>query len=238
MKVHLMLTCLADAFAGRVGIATTEILERLGCQVLFSPAQTCCGQPLFNTGAWDKARELNESYWRAIVGDADPAIPMVSPSASCAAMMRHGAKMIGGPACPARVYELAEFLVQRLKMTDWPGPGFPDGRRIVFHPACHTRMLGTTGLQEQILDLIPGLDWTQARDAEQCCGFGGAFSIELPAISAEIGHEKLRTVGETGRPEFVTGDLGCLLHLQGLAAKSGSDMRFTHFVELLREALG
>lgn len=237
MKVHLMLTCLADAFAGPVGIATTELLERLGCEVLFSPRQTCCGQPLFNTGDWPRAKAMNAAYLRSIVGDEDPSIPIVCSSASCAAMMRHGSPAMGLPEAQTKVFELAEFLLDELHLQSWPGQGFAAERSITFHASCHTRILGSVGKQEQILDMIPGLTWHPPLEPEQCCGFGGAFSVELPDLSADIGREKLRNLAQTPKSEVVTGDLGCLLHLQGLSKRDNLDLRFTHFAELLREAL-
>lgn len=224
MRVQLMLTCLCDAFYGEVGIATTRVLEAWGYEVEFPEEQTCCGQPALNAGDWSSARSMAEHTRGVFDG------PIVTPSASCAATMRHGYELLG--LAPAPVYELAEFLAGR------PMPRLgPVRRRVAFHRSCHGRMIGLGDTQERVLASIPGIEIVRIAQADQCCGFGGAFSATHGHIADGIGDEKLRCLLEAGVEEVLSGDMGCLMHLAGLASRRGLTMRFRHYAEILAEAL-
>lgn len=230
MKVQLMITCLGDALCGEVGIATVQVLEAAGCTVVFPEAQTCCGQPPFNAGHRPEAQALSAHLRR--VFDADLAI--VTPSASCAAMLRHGYKELDRePDLPC--YELTEFLstltpnraVGRLKQP----------RRVAVHTACHGRMLGLGDTAERVVGAIEGVELVPIGEPEQCCGFGGVFAGTHPQVSAGIADAKLDQF-ESARPdEIVSTDAGCLLHLRGRAAFVGRPIRIRHIAELLAEAL-
>lgn len=137
---------------------------------------------------------------------------------------------------PEHVYELAEFLVDKLLMTRWEGRS-REPRRIGFHRACHGRALGLKGEQEMLLASIPGLELVPFAQPEQCCGFGGAFSATHGAISAGIGDEKLRNIVDAGITELVSGDMGCLMHLGGLAKKEGMPLKIRHYAEVLAETI-
>jgi L-lactate dehydrogenase complex protein LldE len=239
MRLSLLLTCLCDAFYGEVGIATVRVLERAGCEVVFDERQSCCGQPPFNAGDWESARRIAR-HARDVFAEAG--LPIVAPSSSCAAMLREGYPMLfpGEPA--PEVYELAEFLVHRLGVAEWPPnrelrPSKPSAvRKLAFHRACHGRALGLQGEAERLLASLPGVELVPIGQAEQCCGFGGAFSVDHPAVSAGIGLEKLHHFSETGAEEVVGGDMGCLMHLEALIRRHKIPLRTRHYAQLLDES--
>lgn len=234
VRVRLMLTCLCDAFAGEVGIAAVRVLEAAGCTVEFPEAQTCCGQPPFNSGDWNSARPIAKRALEVFAGVA----PVVAPSSSCAAMVREGYAMLV-PGCERPpTFELVEFLVRALGLTVWPpatGPAV--NRRIAFHRSCHGRGLHLGEMGERFLETIPGLRLEPFEQGEQCCGFGGAFAATHGPISAGIGMEKLKHLLESGADTVVGGDMGCLLHLRGLIERNGLALETRHVAQILAEAL-
>jgi L-lactate dehydrogenase complex protein LldE len=235
MTVRLMLTCLCDAFYGDVGIASVRVLEECGCTVRFDSAQTCCGQPAFNAGDWSAARPVLRRTASVVGLDHEEGDPVVVPSASCAAMLRHGAKLLETSVAP-RVYELCEFVVGVAGRKGWGGSVRP--RRVGYHRACHGRMIGLGEEQLALLASVVGVELVEFASPEQCCGFGGAFSVTHGKVSEGIGLEKLRQLELAGVEQVVTGDMGCLMHLQGLARRNGKDLRFAHVSQILAEALG
>ncbi len=232
MRVSLMLTCLCDAFYGEVGIATTRVLEHAGCQVEFPESQTCCGQPPFNAGDWPSAKSVAGRCLAAFAGQC----PVVTPSASCAAMLRDGYPMLG--LNPPKVFELSELLLDELRIDRWPLNGSSQASKgaAAFHRACHGRALGLGDRQERLLKLA-GWELVALAQEEQCCGFGGAFSATHGALSSGIGVEKLRHVVESGAELLASGDMGCLMHLQGLIERHNFSLRTAHYCELLAEAI-
>ncbi len=237
-KVQLMLTCLCDAFFDQVGRATVEVLERLGCEVGFPEGQTCCAQPAFNSGDWDAARSVARHTLRVFAGDT----PVVVPSGSCARMVSHGALMLfereqdsdQASGLARRSFELAEFIVDRLGITRWPGKL---ERRVAFHRSCHSRGTSYGSSALTLLRSIEGLSLVEFDEAEQCCGFGGTFSVTFPAISQAIGSLKLDRVLASEPELLVSSDMGCLLHVAGLAEKQGRAVPTQHLAELLRDSL-
>ncbi len=248
-----MLTCLCDAFYGEAGIATVKVLEHCGVEVIFSKDQTCCGQPAFNSGDREAARSLSNRVWEIF----DPKIPIVVPSASCAAMLRHGSELMHSAECgvrsadkpqqfPAissnsqhRVYELSEFLLDVLQVNEWPqsGAAIEGKRTIIFHQSCHGRMIALGDKQRRLLQLIPGLEILEPEFPEQCCGFGGMFSVKQPHLSESIGLQKLSSFRDQGNYDIVSGDMGCLMHLQTLAAAQNEGLRVKHYAQILAEAI-
>lgn len=235
MRVQLLLTCLCDAFFGEVGIASVKVLEHAGCVVEFPENQTCCGQPPFNAGDWEAARQMAAHTSR--VFDFEHSY-VVAPSSSCAATVRHGYGMMAGKG-HERCFELCEFLVNVLGVTKWPLEGNRVGtrRRVALHRACHGRVLGLGNVQERLLSSIPGMHLIPFEQAEQCCGFGGAFSATHGTISSAIGLEKLQNIVSSGAEMIVSGDMGCLVHLKGLVERHEIPLRTAHIAEVLAEAI-
>lgn len=238
-----MLTCLCDAFYGEVGIAAVKVLEHAGCQVEFVEAQTCCGQPPFNSGAWEPSRAIAR-HAASVLGidletGATTGPPIVTPSASCAAMIREGYPMLFEGIAHPKVFELGEFLVNELGIDRWPISGVSalEPRVFAFHRACHGRGIGLGDVQERLLRTIPGIEMISFAQADQCCGFGGAFAATHASVSAGIGLEKLRNIRASGATEVVSGDMGCLMHLRGLIAREGLMLRTVHYAEILAEAI-
>jgi L-lactate dehydrogenase complex protein LldE len=226
MRVRLMLTCLCDAFYGEVGIATVKVLEHAGCEVVFDDRQTCCGQPPFNAGDWESARKMASHARRVFEGDE----PIVAPSASCAAMTREGYHLLGMPDGSV-TKELCEFLLGDLRIQEWPSLKEP--KNIGFHRSCHGRMIGLGSVQEQMLGLVGNLRLVPFGEPDQCCGFGGAFSVNYGETSRQIGLTKLNQLVKAGVTEVVSGDMGCLMHLDTLAQKEGIPIKATHLAEVL-----
>lgn len=235
MRVQFMLTCLCDAFYGEVGIAAVKVLRAVGCDVVFPETQTCCGQPPFNAGDWTASRRVAE-HCRSVF---DATLPIVTPSGSCASMMREGYPMLWPDAPHTECYEVGEFIVNRLRINSLPPATTPNPtpRKVAFHRACHGRALGLTDEQERLVASMPNVEVVPFAQAEQCCGFGGAFAATHGKLSSGIGDEKLRNVIDSGAEILVSGDMGCLMHLNGLIRKEKLPLRTMHYLQLLAESL-
>jgi L-lactate dehydrogenase complex protein LldE len=237
-RVQLMATCLCDAFHDDVAAATVEVLEHLGCEVSFPEGQTCCGQPAFNGGDWPASRKVV----RHTVGAFASVDPVVVPSGSCAAMLFHGAllefeheaDLAGVEELGRRTWELGDFIVNGLGVRSWPGR-FDSA--VALHRSCHTRGTGSSDAVALLVRSIAGVRLVEFGEGEQCCGFGGTFSVGFPHISGAMGDLKLDHVRAAGPDVLVSGDMGCLMHLSGLAAKEGKPVRTMHFAQVLREAI-
>jgi L-lactate dehydrogenase complex protein LldE len=237
-RVQLMATCLCDASHADVAAATVEVLEHLGCEVAFPEGQTCCGQPAFNGGDWDSSRRVVRHTVRTFSGDD----PVVVPSGSCAAMLFHGAALefehepdLGAvQGLGRRTWELGDYIVNGLGVRSWPGRL---DAAIALHRSCHTRGTGSSEAVALLLASIDGVRLVEIGEAEQCCGFGGTFSVGFPHISAAMGDLKLDHVRAVRPDLLVSGDTGCLMHLSGLAAREGIKLRTMHFAQVLRDAL-
>jgi L-lactate dehydrogenase complex protein LldE len=237
-RVQLMATCLCDAFHDDVAAATVQVLEFLGCEVDFPEGQTCCGQPAFNSGDWPASRRVVRHAVRTFAGGN----PVVVPSGSCAAMLFHGAVLefehepdrAGVEALGRRTWELADFIVHGLGIRSWPGKF--EGS-VALHRSCHTRGTASAAAAAGLLRSIAGLRLAEFGEGEQCCGFGGTFSVGFPAISSAMGGLKLEQVRAAGPDVLVSVDMSCLMHLGGLAEKQGAPLRMLHLAQLLRDTL-
>lgn len=237
-RVQLMATCLCDAFYDDVAAATVEVLEHLGCEVVFPEGQTCCGQPAFNGGDWAASRKVVRHTVKTFAGEE----PVVVPSGSCAAMMFHGAvlefeKESDLPEVEAlgrRTWELADFIVNGLGVASWSGRY---EATIAFHRSCHTRGTATGTAALQLLKSIPGLKVAEFGEPEQCCGFGGTFSVTFPNISAAMGELKLEHLRAAQPDLLVSADMSCMMHIGGLAQKEGKPVKTQHIAQVLRDAL-
>jgi len=237
-KVQLMATCLCDAFYDDAAVATVQVLEHLGLTVEFPEAQSCCGQPAFNSGDWASARRVARHMVKTFRGE----LPVIVPSSSCAAMVFHGSLLAfeKEPDLPEieqmarRTWELADFIVSGLGVTTWPGRF---DASIAFHRSCHTRGSNSASAAATLMGSIPGVKLLEFGEAEQCCGFGGTFSVTFPHISESMGRLKLQHL-RASSPDIVVGvDTSCLMHLGGLAEKEGKQVRAMHVAQVLRDAL-
>jgi len=237
-RVQLMATCLCDAFHDDAAAATVEVLEHLGCEVAFPEGQTCCGQPAFNAGDWEASRRVV----RHTVRTFSAAAPVVVPSGSCAAMLFHGAALefekegdLGEvEELGRRTWELADFIVNGLGVRSWPGRLEAS---VALHRSCHTRGTPSGDAAALLLGSIAGVRLVEFGEGEQCCGFGGTFSVGFPNISAAMGNLKLDHVLAAKPDVLVSGDTGCLMQLSGLAAREGKPLRAMHLAQVLRDAL-
>jgi L-lactate dehydrogenase complex protein LldE len=238
VRVALQITCLNDALFPDTGKAVVTLLRRLGVDVEFPEQQTCCGQPMVNTGYLDEAVPAVRTFVDAFEGyDA-----IVTPSGSCAGSARHQQRIVAKRAGDARleervrrlepkVFELTEFLVDVLGVTD-VGASFP--HRVTYHPTCHSlRALGVGDRPRRLLEAVHGLTLVDLPDAEQCCGFGGTFAVKNADTSIAMGADKVRHVRETGAEVLVAGDNSCLMHLGGLLTRQRGGVRTMHLAEVL-----
>lgn len=236
--VQLMITCLCDAFFDEAAKASVEVLEHLGVKVAFPVDQTCCGQPAFNSGDWEAARKVLRHMFSVF----DESSLIVVPSGSCASMVFHGAQMAfeGRPEgararqLARQTWELADFIVNGLGVSAWPG--HYDGP-VALHHSCHCRGTRSIEAATALLASIEGLELADYGEREQCCGFGGAFSVGFPETSRKVGTLKIRHLLEN-RPKYLASvDAGCLLHLGGLLDRDGHPLERRHLAEILRDAL-
>lgn len=237
-RVQFMATCLCDSFFPEAAEAAVEVLEHAGCTVEFPEGQTCCGQPAFNGGDWASSRKVVRHTVEVFKGD----LPVIVPSGSCAAMGFHGAPLefekepdlgtvnqLGG-----RTWELFDFLVHGLGLTSWPGRY---EARLAIHHSCHTRGTGTGDALERLLGSIDGVELVEVSERDQCCGFGGTFSVTFPHISKSMGQIKIERLLANAPDAVVSADMSCLMHQRGLAERAGQAMRVMHAAEVLAAAL-
>jgi len=235
--VQLFVTCLIDSFFPNIGTAIVHVLNRAGVSVEFPTAQTCCGQPAFNAGMRSQARPLAEhtlKVFEKTTGD------IIIPSGSCAAMLRYGylelfkedplwlarARTVAG-----RVHEFTEYLVDVRGISDlgsrWTG-------KLTYHPSCHLlRLLGVDRQPRLLLSCVRDAEIIELPEREDCCGFGGVFSMEHPELSAEFLKRKITNLEKTASPTLVVCDTGCLMHIQGGLHRVKKTQRVVHIAEVL-----
>ena len=238
MRVGLFITCFNDTLFPETGRATVEVLERLGHEVEFPLAQTCCGQMHFNTGYQREAVPLV----RRFVDIFSPYEVVVAPSGSCVGMVRDlypmAADLSGDPDLASRVadlgpkiFELSEFLVKKLGVTD-VGAYYP--HRVTYHPTCHSlRMLGVGEAPLELLRKVRGMELVGLGEAEQCCGFGGTFAVKNAETSAAMLGDKIRRVLDTEAEVCTAGDNSCLMHIGGGLNRLQAGVNTVHLAEIL-----
>jgi len=216
-----------------------KILEKLGHQVEYPEAQTCCGQPAFNSGHWDEARAV-AAHAVEVFSQAEV---IVSPSGSCGAMMRVFYPQLfkdtpqyqAACAVAAKTFEFSEFLVKKLKVTDL-GASFPG--KATFHDGCHgLRELGVREEPRALLRNVKGLELVEMDPPDTCCGFGGTFAVKFPMISSAMGEGKCAAIAETQADYVISLDSSCLMHIQGMLDRQGKKTRGLHLVEVLAHSL-
>jgi len=221
VRVALFVTCFNDTLFPGVGRAVVTVLERLGCTVEFPLEQTCCGQLHCNAGYGHEAAGLLGRFGRVFAGyDA-----VVSPSASCVAHVRERI-----PDAP-HVYELTEFLVDRLGVED-VGASF--AHRVTLHPTCHSlRLLGIGDRPARLLRAVRGIELVQLEGARECCGFGGTFAIKNADTSMAMLSDKVRHVLDTRAEVCTAADTSCLMHIGGALSRGRTGVRVMHLAEIL-----
>ncbi len=238
MRIALFITCFNDTLFPETGRATVEVLERLGVRVDFPLEQTCCGQMHFNTGYQREAIPLVRRFVEVFKGyDA-----IVAPSGSCVSMVRELYPMAAELAHDKRlaadveglapkVFELSEFLVNRLDVTD-VGAYYP--HRVTYHPTCHSlRMLKVGDASLKLLRAVDGIDLVELPEAKECCGFGGTFAVKNADTSIAMLSDKLRHVLDTEAEVCTAGDNSCLMHIGGGLKRQRAGVRAVHLAEIL-----
>jgi L-lactate dehydrogenase complex protein LldE len=222
LRCALFITCFNDTLFPATGQAVVTLLERLGHEVSFPEEQTCCGQMHGNTGYAAHGSALVQRWERVFEGhDA-----VVSPSASCVGFVREHV-----PSSAGRLFELTEFLVDVLGVTD-VGASFP--HRVTLHPTCHSlRMLRVGDRPVQLLSAVRGIDLVELADADECCGFGGTFAIKNADTSMAMLSDKLRRVLDTRAEVCTSADNSCLMHIGGALRRQRAGVRTMHLAEIL-----
>ncbi len=235
-RVGLFVTCLVDVMRPSVGFAAVRLLEAAGCEVVVPAAQTCCGQPAYNSGEKSGARAIALQTIAAFDGYDY----VVAPSGSCAAMLKlHYPRLMAGDdeaerrarAFAERVHELVSFLVDVRGMSTVPG-NFQG--RVTYHDGCSgLRELKIKQQPRRLLAAMPGLELIEMAGTETCCGFGGLFSVKFPDISNAMVSAKTKSSEATGAELMLSGELGCLLNVAGKLSRQGSQLACRHVAEVL-----
>jgi L-lactate dehydrogenase complex protein LldE len=237
MRVSLFVTCLVDQLWPSVGVSAVEVLRRAGCEVEFDARQTCCGQPAFNTGYRSEARALARRFIE--IFESSRAEAIVTPSGSCAAMVRHFDALFShdeqwrerARKIADRTFEFSSFLVNVIKVED-VGARFRG--RVTWHDACHgLRDLNLHSEPRRLIRNVRDLEFIELPNADSCCGFGGTFSVKYPEISVAIVDQKIEAIESSGVDAVASSDASCLMQIGGRLARAGSRVRVLHLAELL-----
>ncbi|MBI4905935.1 MAG: (Fe-S)-binding protein [Acidobacteria bacterium] len=236
-RVSLFVTCVVDQVFPRAGMAMAEVIGGLGYEVEFREAQTCCGQPAFNSGYHKEAAEVAEHFIRTFRDATDY---IVVPSGSCTSMITHHFRDLFPPGSSLReeteylaprVFEFTQFLTQVAKVEDvgarWDGV-------VTYHDSCHAlRELKIKDAPRLLLRNVKGLELREMGAAEECCGFGGTFSIKFPEVSGGMARTKIESILATGASTVVSIDSSCLMQLQGAIDRVKAPLRTVHLAEIL-----
>jgi len=241
-KVSLFVTCIIDMIYPQTGLAVVDVLEHLDIEVEFPPAQTCCGQPGYNAGYRAEAKTVALQFLRAFA----EAEVIVTPSGSCAAMVRHEYPTLfaddpewlpKAERAASITWEFSEFLVDGLGITDL-GLKLPQKQSFAFHDACHgLRILGLSNTGRALLRQIENAELEELPECDVCCGFGGLFSVKMADISNVMLTKKIANINACPAQTILTGDASCLTQMNGGLSRQGSPKRVRHLAEVLAEGL-
>lgn len=245
MKVALFIPCYIDQFYPKVGIATLELLEKLGCDVSFPLEQTCCGQPMANSGFATSSKGCDTNF----IKNFDGFEYIVAPSGSCVLHVKEHLKDDLHPEKAEQirknVYELTEFLTDILKVEKL-NARFP--YKVGLHNSCHgqrglglssmtERMLPQFSKPEQLLSMVKGIQLSKTKRSDECCGFGGTFCVFEEAVSVKMGKDRIVEHDDNNVDYITGGDTSCLMHLEGILKRQGSKVRTIHIAEILNSSL-
>ncbi len=243
--VGLFIPCYVDQFYPRVGLATLRILRGLGLEVEYPREQTCCGQPMFNTGCSKEARPLAERFVRLFSGFE----AVVAPSASCVSMVRtHYPELLGDSPelrrLGERTFDLSEYLVDVAKVTRVDGEF---RKKVGLHRSCHgirelrmsrssERMDPPFDKTRQLISQLAGIELVELERPDECCGFGGTFAVTEEAVSCMMGKDRIADHVRAGAEVIAGYDMSCLMHMEGLARRDGKGLPVVHVAEMLEKA--
>lgn len=247
MRVGLFIPCYIDQLYPRVGMATVEVLEHFGVEVDFPAEQTCCGQPMANTGLTEQTRPLAEKFLD-VFGPYDQ---VVCPSGSCTSMVRHHyddylCEKPGFDKLKAGTFELTEFLVDVLNVGEIKGDF---AHKVGLHQSCHglrelrlgssSEVVGESfNKARQLIGSLTGIELSELKRPDECCGFGGTFAVAEEAVSCMMGLDRIHDHEEAGTEILTANDMSCLMHMSGLIRRQKKPIRVMHIAEILSESLG
>jgi L-lactate dehydrogenase complex protein LldE len=235
MNVQLFIPCFVDQLYPTTAFNMIKVLEKAGCTVTYNPNQTCCGQPAFNAGFQDVAREVCSKFLK----DFDPEKTIVAPSASCVGFVKnYYSKLFNNSslhhevqAISKNIFELSDFLVNQLHFTDF---GATLEGRATYHDSCAgLRECGIKNEPRELLMKVKGLEIHEMNDVETCCGFGGTFAVKFEAISVNMAEQKIDNARATEAEYLISTDLSCLMHLQGYIDNKNYSLKTMHLADVL-----
>lgn len=235
MHVHLFIPCFVDQLYPETGMNMVKVLEKLGCSVSYNTKQTCCGQPAFNAGYWDEAKDVGKKF----LNDFDGEGYVVGPSGSCTGYVRNyfdrlfenSSEHNASNKLRTRMFEFTEFLTDVLKVEQL---GASLSGKATYHDACGA--LRECGIKEgprKLLSHVAGLELVEMKECETCCGFGGTFSVKYEPISIGMAQTKVMSALETGAQYMISTDVSCLMHVQGYIDEHGFPLKTMHIADVL-----
>lgn len=235
MQVDIFIPCFIDQVFPQTGMNMVKILEKLGIEVHYNPNQTCCGQMAFNSGFWDEAKNLGEKFLKDFPNDR----PVVAPSASCVGYVKNNyeklffntSSHLEYKRLNKNIYELTDFLVNVLKVTDL---GATFNHKVTYHDSCAAlREYGIKDEPRELLKHVKGLELIEMKDTDVCCGFGGTFSVKHEAISTAMADQKVQNALETKAEYIISTDSSCLMHQEGFIKKHNKPIKVAHIADVL-----
>lgn len=234
-KVQIFIPCFVDQLYPETGMNMVKVLEKLGCEVSYNPKQTCCGQPAFNAGYWDESRSVAKKFVNDFKGDEY----VVGPSGSCTGFIRNfydrllenSSSHVASNELGKRAYEFTEFLTKVLKVADL-GATFEG--KATYHDACGAlRECGIKQGPRQLLSHVKGLELTEMKECETCCGFGGTFAVKYEPISIGMAQTKVQSAMDTGAEYIISTDVSCMMHMQGYIDNHKLPIKTIHIADVL-----
>lgn len=239
MKIQLFIPCFVDQLYPDTAMNMVKVLEKLGCDVTYNPAQTCCGQPAYNAGYKEDSKAVAQKFLK----DFKEPSYIVSPSGSCTGFARnYYEEMFGNSSdhlvckqVTGNMFEFTEFLTQILKVED---VGAVLNGKATYHDACGAlRECGIKQGPRQLLNNVKGLELVEMNDCETCCGFGGTFAVKFEPISVGMAQAKVKNALDTGARYIITTDVSCMMHMQGYIDKNNLPIQTMHIADVLASGL-